>query len=194
VTRILVLAGSNRAGSPDRRLAGEAVRLLATSHAVEVARLDLVDYPLPIFDGEGDGASGLPENAVKLAGQFAASDAALVSTPEYNAAPAPLLVSALAWAGRVRRLGNRPVLPFRGLVVGLAAAAPDRSGGTQALAQLRGLFAALGAEVIARQCAVASAGEAFEADGRLARAHDRDALEKLVESLADVAAALRRTG
>ncbi|WAJ28981.1 NADPH-dependent FMN reductase [Antarcticirhabdus aurantiaca] len=194
MTRILVLAGSNRTGSLNRRLADEAVGLLAASQAVEVVRLDLADYPLPIYDGDVEAASGLPDAALKLAGQLTASDAALLVSPEYNASVPPLLKNALDWASRVRRLDNRPVLPFRGLVVGLASASPGRFGGARSLSHLRDILVSLGSEVIARQCSIVQAGEAFDAEGRLSRPNDRDALEKLVESLVDIAIALRRAG
>lgn len=189
--RILVIAGSLRTGSHNRHLAGEAARLLAQTTA-DVSVLDLADHALPIFDADMEAADGLPPAAVALAERIEAQDGLLLVSPEYNASVSPLLKNAIDWASRVRKVKGRPVQPFKGLVVGLAAASPGRLGGLRGLQALRTICQSLGAEVLTPQVTLADAGNAFGEDDRLIDDHARLSLERLVEALHEHAQVLGR--
>ena len=189
--RILVLPGSTRLASHNRRLALEAARLLALSNAT-VTLVDLADYPMPIYDGDTEEADGPPDMAIKLAERIAEQDGLLLVSPEYNASVPPLLKNALDWVSRVRKIEGRPLQPFKRLVVGLASASPGRLGGLRGLVALRPVCLALGAEVLTAQLAVHDAASAFDADGRLADERQRLALDALLEQLIDHAQALGR--
>lgn len=189
--RILVLPGSTRLASVNRRLAAEASRLLSLTDAV-VTPLDLSDYPLPIYDGDCEEANGIPENAVLLAQRIEAQDGLLIVSPEYNTSIPPLLKNTIDWISRVRKVHGRPVQPFKGLIVGLASASPGRYGGMRALEALRPVMRTLGAEVLTQQCTLARAREGFDAEGRITDDFARVALEALVEKLIDTARALSR--
>lgn len=189
--RILVLPGSTRLGSHNRRLALEAARLLALGNAT-VTMVDLADYPMPIYDGDLEERSGPPEMAVKLAERIAAQDGMLLVSPEYNASVPPLLKNALDWVSRVRKVEGRPLQPFRRLVVALASASPGRLGGLRGLMALRPICQSVGAEVLTTQLAVHEAATAFDENGRLQDERQRLALEALLEQLTDYAQALGR--
>jgi len=189
--RILVIPGSIRLASYNRRLAQEAARLLALGNAT-VTLLDLADYPLPIYDGDSEEANGPPALAVQLAERIAEQDGLLLVSPEYNASISPLLKNALDWASRVRKVRGKPLQPFRHLVVGLASASPGRLGGLRGLVALRPICQALGAEVLTTQLAVHEAATAFDENGRLADERQRLALDALLEQLIDHAQALGR--
>ena len=111
--RILVFAGSIRTGAYSGRTADAAQRELALQGA-EVTRLSLADYPLPILDQDLEKEYGIPENAMKLARQFAAHDGLLIATPEYNGSIPPLLKNAVDWISRVRADGGRSFHPMTG--------------------------------------------------------------------------------
>ena len=189
--RILVIPGSIRLASYNRRLAQEAARLLALGNAT-VTLVDLADYPLPIYDGDSEEADGPPALAVQLAERIAEQDGLLLVSPEYNASISPLLKNALDWASRVRKVRGKPLQPFRHLVVGLASASPGRLGGLRGLVALRPICQALGAEVLTTQLAVHEAATAFDENGRLADERQRLALDALLEQLIDHAQALGR--
>lgn len=192
--RILVIAGSLRTGSHNRRLAAEAARLL-TQTTADVSVLDLADHALPIFDADMEAADGLPPAAIQLAERIEAQDGLLLVSPEYNASVSPLLKNALDWASRVRKVKGRPVQPFKGLVVGLAAASPGRLGGLRGLQALRIVCQSLGAEVLTPQVTLGDAANAFGEDDRLVDDHARLSLDRLVEALHEHALALgRHTG
>ncbi|KQT85298.1 NAD(P)H-dependent oxidoreductase [Aurantimonas sp. Leaf443] len=192
-TNILVMAGSTRVGSHNRRLAAEGARLLAMTDA-SVSMLDLKDYPLPLYDGDIEAETGVPEHALRLAQRLAEQDGLLLVCPEYNHSIAPVLKNALDWASRVRRVNNRPLQPFKGLVVGLAAASPGRFGGARGLVAMRPVLLSLGAEVLTAQVTLADAASGFDAEGRLLDDGTRMALDALVARLVDAARSLGRHG
>jgi len=76
---ILVFAGSIRTGSFNARLAALAAKELARGQA-EVTRISLVDYPMPLYDGDLETRSGPPENAVKLKRLFAAHHGVFIAS------------------------------------------------------------------------------------------------------------------
>ncbi|WAP68991.1 NADPH-dependent FMN reductase [Jiella pelagia] len=190
---ILILPGSVRLGSYNRKLASEAMRLLSMTDAV-VSRVDLSDYPLPIYDGDIETEAGVPQNAQLIAQRIAAQDGLLIVSPEYNASIPPLLKNAIDWASRVRKVEERPVQPFKGLVVGLAAASPGSFGGMRGLEAIRIVMRALGAEVLTQQCVVPRAADGFDENGRLTDDVARTNLESLCERLLDTARSLTRHG
>ena len=71
--KILGFAGSARADSFNKKLVRIALRG-AEGAGAEVTYVDLRDYPLPIYDGDGESASGLPENAKTLAALLREND------------------------------------------------------------------------------------------------------------------------
>ena len=63
--RILAFAGSLRKDSYNKKLVAIAV-VGASNAGAKVTRIDLADYPLPVFDQDLEAAQGLPDNAVRL--------------------------------------------------------------------------------------------------------------------------------
>lgn len=191
--KILVIPGSLRLASHNRRLAAEASRMLALTDAV-VTLVDLADYPLPIYDGDHEAEAGVPENASLLAQRIAAQDGLLLVSPEYNHSLAPLMKNTIDWVSRVRKVHGRPIQPFKGLVVGLASASTGRFGGMRGLEALRTVMRALGADVITQQCSVPNAASGFDDNGRLSDDVARTSLETLVDRLLDTSRSLGRHG
>ena len=94
---LLGLCGALRAGSTNRKLLHEAMRLYAPDSFTEA------DLRLPLYDGDLEDAVGVPPGVQLLADQIKAADAIVIATPEYNAALSGVLKNALDWAGRVAR-------------------------------------------------------------------------------------------
>jgi len=95
-TRVLVLVGSLRADSYNRRLA-EAVRDQAPAGVVVDIANGLGE--VPFYNEDIDGADA-PTAVVSLRDQVAAADRVLVVTPEYNGTMPAVLNNALDWASR----------------------------------------------------------------------------------------------
>src|SRR5258708_11847278 len=99
--KLLVSPGLLRAGSLNAKLAAAAAQELARA-AVEVTRISLGDFPLPIYDGDLQTKSGVPKNAVNLKRMIGAHHGVLIVTPEYNSALPPVLKDAIDWVSRVQ--------------------------------------------------------------------------------------------
>ena len=93
IPKILVVPGSIRTGSHNVRLAALAAKEL-TLLDVEVTRISLADYPLPIYDADIDARAGQPANALKLKQMIMAHQGIFIASPEYSASVTPLLKNA----------------------------------------------------------------------------------------------------
>lgn len=185
--RVLVVPGSARAGSYNGKLARVAEGALREQGA-EATVTDLRALALPIYDGDIEAATGVPESAKALCAQFAAHDAVVVVSPEYNAFPPPLLMNAIDWVSRLPE--SKPALA--GKPTALLAASPGMLGGIRSLLALRQFLSLnLGMLVLPQQLGVNRAGEAFTPDDRLQDEKQQAALESVLAALLRTAHALR---
>jgi len=99
IPKIAVFAGSARNGSFNKKLA-QAAATIAQSHGLSVTLLDLADYDAPIYNGDIETSTGLPESMRKLKAILASQDGFLISTPEYNGHVPPLLTNCFSWVSR----------------------------------------------------------------------------------------------
>src|SRR6202795_4406115 len=99
--KILVTPGSVRTGSLNARLAAAAAYEFAQA-GVEVTRISLGDFPLPIYDGDLQTQSGVPQNAANLKRMIGAHHGVLFVTPEYNSSVPPLVKNTIDWVTRVQ--------------------------------------------------------------------------------------------
>lgn len=179
--RVLVFAGSVRRESVNRRLAHVAAARL-TAAGVAATLLELADYPLPLYDGDLEAASGLPENALKLKEIFIAHDAFAIVSPEYNGSIPPLLKNCIDWVSRPLP-EQSGYIPFSGKAAALLSASPGFLGGMRGLRHLREVLTVLEMIVLPRQFSLSAADKAFDADGRLADAGGNRRLDDLMREL-----------
>ena len=183
--KILVIPGSLRTGSLNVRLAATAAVELAQAGA-DVTRISLADFPLPIYDGDLQGKSGVPKNAVNLKRMMSAHHGVLIVTPEYNSSVPPLVKNTIDWVSRVQDGQESRGQVFRERPFAIAAASEGRLGGTRALAALRLILSACHATVIPNQLALSFASEAYDDMDRLKQPADVEALAALVGQLTEV--------
>jgi NAD(P)H-dependent FMN reductase len=183
--KILVMSGSTRAGSHNVKLAALAAKQL-TLLDVDVTRISLADYPLPLYDADLDARTGQPESAYKLKHMITAHQGVFIASPEYSASVTPLLKNAIDWVSRVRERGDPTYAAFKGRVFAIASASPGQAGGLRSLIALRQILElGCGALVIPEQVAIPAADQAFDdmdniADARIAN-HFHAELARLVE-------------
>src|SRR4030088_2229603 len=158
--KILVIPGSLRTGSLNARLAAAAAYQFAQT-GVEVTRVSLADFPLPIYDGDLQTKSGVPKNAINLKRMMSAHHGVLIVTPEYNSSVPPLVKNTIDWVTRVQDAHEVRGQVFRGRAFAIAGASESRLGGMRALAALRLILSACHAVVISNQLALSFAGAAF---------------------------------
>lgn len=189
---VLVMPGSARQASLNRRLASAAASRLAAAGA-GVTTVDWAALDIPLYHGDVE-AAGMPVGAVALWRQIAAHDAVLVVTPEYNAFPPPLLVNAFDWVSRVPAADGLPagLGVTAGKVTALLSASPGALGGLRSLMFLRQfLQLSIGMLVVPEQFALGQANQAFAGDGSLADARQASGLQRVLDALLRTAGAMR---
>jgi len=180
--KILVIPGSLRTGSLNARLAATAGYELSQA-GVDVTRISLADFPLPIYDGDLQSKSGVPKHAVNLKRMMSAHHGVLIATPEYNSSIPPLVKNVIDWVSRVQDPHESRGQVFRERPFAIAAASEGRLGGTRSLAALRLILSACHATVIPSQLALSFASEAYDDMDRLKQPADIEALAALVRQL-----------
>jgi chromate reductase, NAD(P)H dehydrogenase (quinone) len=185
--KILVMAGSLRAGSHNGRLAALIAKELVLAEA-EVTGISLADYPLPLLDADLLAAAGPPDNAVELKRMLAAHQGVFIASPEYTASVTPLLKNAIDWITRVRERNDVPYAAFKDRVFALGSASARADGGLHALLALRQILeVGCGAMVLPEQINVGRADEAFDDMDNLKDQDLTAALKDMVRRLIDLA-------
>lgn len=163
--RILAFAGSARRASFNRVLVNAAAGCLREAGA-DATVVDLRDFPMPLYDGDLEAESGIPESAIRLKALMREHHGFLIAAPEFNSSITPLLKNTIDWCSR--RAGDEPALAcYSGKVAGLLAASPGALGGLRGLVTLRSILSNVGVVVVPQQFALSKANEAFNADGSL---------------------------
>jgi chromate reductase len=176
--RIFVMAASLRRASHNKKLAAIAATV-AKSWGADVDLADFCDFTMPLYDGDVEAASGLPDGARSLSARIMAADAIVIATPEYNnSVPGPLK-NAIDWLSR-----DKPY-PTTGKPILLLAASSGRGAGLQGMSALRIPLAFVGAHVYPTSVGVGSAASAFSDDGT--RLNDDDLHKKLAGLIAEFA-------
>ena len=131
--------------------------------------LDLRDYPMPLYDGDLEEASGIPEPARRFKQVLIEHDGFLIASPEYNSSISPALKNAIDWASRPVP-GEPALVAYQGKTAGLMAASPGALGGLRGLVHVRAILGNIGVLVIPEQIAVSSASRCVRR-GRLPQGH-----------------------
>jgi NAD(P)H-dependent FMN reductase len=185
--KILVLPGSTRASSHNVKLAALAAKELALID-IDVTRISLEDYPLPLYEGDLEANAGAPANALKLKQMIMAHHGVFIASPEYSASVTPVLKNAIDWVSRVRERGDPTYAAFKGRVFAISSASPGRSGGLRSLMALRQILE-LGccALVIPEQVAIPQADHAFDERDNIADTDTANVFRAQLARLVDMA-------
>lgn len=170
--KLVGLCGSLRKASTNRLLMLEAVKRFGDAAFIEG------DLSLPLYDGDLEADSGIPDAVQRLADQIAAADAVIVATPEYNKGISGVLKNALDWVSRTKGT------PWANKPVALVSAAAGRVGGERAqnmarlcLTPFRPLLLT-GPEVM-----VAATSKQWDDQGQLINELNAKALDELMQVL-----------
>ncbi len=178
VPKILIFAGSTRKDSFNKKLALTCAHA-ARSIGCEVTYLDLKDYPLPFYDGDVEGLSGIPENARVLKTIIANHHGFIIASPEYNNSISGVLKNTIDWMSVSLPDENFPVR-FSSKAAVLMSASTGNLGGFRGLSSLRSILENLKILVLPQQLVVSMAHEAFGEDGRLKDPKPRSSLEEII--------------
>ncbi len=173
------LSGSLRKASLNTALLRAAAREMPPG--VRFVEATLRDVPL--YDGDLEAAEGLPAAVLRLKEQLAGADALLLATPEYNNAMPGVLKNAIDWMSRPaadipRVFGAKPVA--------LMGASPGNFGTILSQASWLGVLRTLEMRLWSGgRMMLSAAHRAFDAEGNLVNAPDRERLRRFVHGFVD---------
>ena len=179
MAKILAFSGSGRTDSWNQKLVAVAATA-AKSAGAEVTLVNLREFSMPIYDGDLEAETGLPEGVQHFKQLMREHQGLLIASPEYNSSLTPLLKNAIDWASRPAE-GEVPLEAFNGKVAGLMAASPGGLGGLRGLVHLRAILQNINVLVVPKQMAIGKAHEAFDESGSLSSDHQREAIESIAQ-------------
>ena len=185
MTKILAFAGSSRKASVNKKLVKIAASA-ADKEGASVTEIDLLDYPMPLFNQDLEAEQGMPEKAREFKQLLVEHDGFLIASPEYNSAISPLLINVIDWASRAESDNEPALLAYKGKVATIMSASPGGLGGLRGLVFLRMFLNNIGVTVLPEQQAISHAFKAFSEDGSLIDTGQHQAVEKLGRNLAQV--------
>jgi NAD(P)H-dependent FMN reductase len=181
--RVLVFAASLRNESMNRKLAALAARVAQAAGAtVDLASLQ--EFDVPLYNGDLEASQGIPQGAYDFQRRLLASDAFIISSPEYNGSMPGVIKNLVDWTSRFRPQ------PFDGRHGLLLSASPSMAGGNRGLWVLRMPFEHLGARIYPDMFSLAKAHEAFAGD-KLADPALGSRFDKTVQSFLSLAEAAK---
>ncbi len=186
--KILAFSGSLRKSSWNQKLI-KVCAAGAEAAGAEVTVINLADYEMPIYNEDVETESGLPDNVQRLKYLFKQHNGLLIASPEYNSSITAALKNTIDWVSRPAD-GEKPLECFAGKVAGLIATSPGGLGGLRGLVHARAILQNIQVIVVPHQMAVAKAFEAFDENGNLIDADQRDKVQAIGKTVAEVASKL----
>lgn len=181
-TKLLVFAGSTRAQSHNRKLAHVAANI-ARGQGAAVTHLELSDLDIPLYNADLE-ARGTPPDVIRLKQMMFEHPAWIICSPEYNGGYTALLKNMIDWASSPVKgdpLWGSGLRAFTGKVVGLLSASPGLRGGLRSLEQLAPIILNSQCWLAPKRFSLASATQAFDAQGDLVNEAARDSVKAVVE-------------
>lgn len=181
--KILVFAGSIRTGSMNAQLAALAAKEFVLAGA-NTTRISLLDFPMPLYDGDLENRSGPPEAAIMLKKMMQQHHGIFIASPEYNASVTPLLKNTIDWVSRVREGREPPLAVYKDRAFAIGGASNGNYGAMRSLLALRQVLEiGCGALVIPDQIAVSRAADAFDEMDNFKDEANAKRLKGVVQSL-----------
>jgi chromate reductase len=164
MTSFIAFSGSTRKESFNHKVAVLlATQIEALGESAET--ISLGDFDMPLYNGDLEDASGLPEATIALKAKLAGAAGLIISCPEYNGFMPPVLVNAIDWCTRssgasvdLNCFMNKPIF--------IAGASPGPGGGGRAANHLKTMLSGIGSYVSPFPLTVPTAFNAFDETGR----------------------------
>lgn len=161
MVKILALSGSLRKNSYNTALLHAAQECAPSGCTFEFVLL----HGIPLYNQDDEDTSGIPPAATALKEKIKASDALLISTPEYNHSMPGVLKNAIDWLTRPPK--DLPEI-FHRRKIGVIGASPSRFGTVLSQTAWLAVFRYLNVDVyFGQQFFASSAHTAFNEQGIL---------------------------
>jgi len=180
-TKVLLFSGSTRTDSYNKKLIVEAANLVYELGAIPTI-IDLKEYPIPLYDGDLEAESGMPENARLIRKEMIDSQVIVIASPEYNSSISAVLKNVLDWTSR-KESGGSSRDAYKGKTFVLLSTSPGAGGGKRGLVHLRTIVEAIGGTVHDKELSIGKAGTVFAPDGSM---QDGEIKSQLRDILAEV--------
>jgi NAD(P)H-dependent FMN reductase len=159
--RIVGISGSLRKASYNAALLRAAVEECPSGATIEIESI----RGIPLYDGDVEESSGIPQRVAELKERVATADALLLVTPEYNNSIPGVFKNAIDWM--TRPSADIPRV-FAGRRVGLIGASPGRFGTLMSQTAWLPIFRTLGMRPwYGELLYVGGAGKVFDPAGKL---------------------------
>jgi len=137
--KIITIGGSSSKNSINKKFAEYAGGLLKN---IELIRVDLNDYEMPLFSVDDEVENGFADNALKLNVLLDEADGFVISLAEHNGAYSAAFKNTFDWLSRIEGnvWRNKPML--------LLATSPGARGGQSVLEIALGRFPYQGAKIV----------------------------------------------
>ena len=187
MANVLGIAGSVRTGSFNGSLLRAAIELAPEGCNVQSASI----RGIPLYDGDLEKESGIPEAVTALKERIIATDALLLVTPEYNNSIPGVFKNAIDWLSRPPADIARV---FRGRPVALIGASPGPAGTGLAQVAWLPVLRTLGTRPwFGGRLTVGNASSVFDASGNLVDDKVRAQLKTFMEGFAKEIALLKHS-
>jgi len=187
--KILAFAGSLRKDSINKKLIKWAC-LELKNFDVTVTFVDLIDYPLPIYNPDLT-PEEFPKNAIILEKLMLENDAWLIASPENNFSITSVLKNLIDYVSRAPE--NKPNMGlFTNKIVSLMAASPSGFGGVRGITHIREILTTLGSIVLPAQATLSNAYVAFDEQGNLIDIIKQKAVRVVLAQLVEIGSKLIR--
>ena len=153
-TKLLAFSGSTRTGSLNSLVLQNAIAGAESVAGCTVTLINLKDYQMPLYNGDDEQATGMPESAQRLLRLFEQHDGLLLASPEYNGFFTPLIKNTFDWMTRTEPDGKVGLRVFKRYPVALVSSSPGLMGGLRSLMMVRMYLGNLGCLVLPEQVAV----------------------------------------
>ena len=181
--KVLVLPGSARRASLNRKLARAAARALERAGA-SVDAAELRDFEVPLYDGDLEAQEGLPPGILAFRDRIRAAGALCLVTPEYNHSVPGTVKNLVDWLSRVKPSA------MKGVPALVLSASPGLAGGSRGAWALKVPLEQNGMYVFPGIFSLARAHEAFADDGALSDAAQVARLDAVAEEFVAFARAV----
>lgn len=182
--KLLAFAASVRTGSVNQKLIQLAVEI-AREKGVEVDLADYREFDMPLYDGDLEAESGVPDGAIEFKRRLESVDGLMISLPEYNHSIPGTLKNTIDWVSRFKPS------PFSGRPGFLMSASPSPFGGIRALWVTRASLESLGMIIRPEMFSLMKAPGAFDDQGHLIDSTNAQVFGELIEAFTNMTRSLR---